>query len=100
MGIARLVSVKMMPPENQPESKIAKGTGLSEATLYKWKRQAKAKGLVAPSEQEPERWSTDVVAMARPMGLASKVLSRERRRGNIPPTGGICYGCYDERQKH
>ena len=32
----------MMPPENRPVSKLAKETGLSEATLYKWKEQARA----------------------------------------------------------
>mgnify|MGYP000844617933 FL=1 len=53
------IVMKMMPPENQPVSKIAKETGLSEATLYKWKKQARARGLVAPGEQEPERWSTE-----------------------------------------
>jgi len=47
--------VKMMPPENQPVSKIAKETGLSEGMLYEWKKQAK--DLVASAEQEPERWS-------------------------------------------
>jgi transposase len=53
------IVMKMMPPENQPVSKIAKETGLSEAALYKWKKQARARGLVAPGEQEPERWSRE-----------------------------------------
>ena len=53
------IVMKMMPPESQSVSKIAKEIGLSEGTLHKWKKQAKAKGLVAPGEQEPERWSTE-----------------------------------------
>jgi transposase-like protein len=44
---------KMMPPENQSVSQIARETGLSEATLHKWKKQARAKGLPMPGgEQE------------------------------------------------
>lgn len=35
--------MKMMPPENQPVGEIAKETGLSEATLYKWKSRLKQK---------------------------------------------------------
>lgn len=50
---------RMMPPENQLASTIAKETGLSEATLYQWRKQARAKGLAVPSgEQAVERWST------------------------------------------
>jgi len=38
---------------------IAKETGLSEATLYKWQRQARERGLVVPGgETNTERWST------------------------------------------
>ena len=52
------VVMKMMPPESRSVKDIAKETGLSRATLYKWRKQAKANGLVAPSEQETEHWST------------------------------------------
>ena len=40
------------PPQGQPVGEIAKETGLSDATLYEWKKQPKAKGLVAPDEME------------------------------------------------
>ena len=50
---------KMMPPQNQSIDQIARETGLSEATLYKWKKQGKAKGIAVPAgEQKIERWST------------------------------------------
>ena len=50
---------KMMPPQNQSVADIAKETGLSEATLYKWQRQAREKGLVVPGgEVNSDRWST------------------------------------------
>jgi len=51
--------MKMMPPQNQSVSEVARETGLSEATLHKWRKQARAKGLAAPGgEQDVERWST------------------------------------------
>lgn len=50
---------KMMPPQNQSVSEIAQETGLSEGTLYKWKKQARRKGMAVPGgESETERWST------------------------------------------
>lgn len=50
---------RMMPPLNESVSSIAKETGLSEVSLYKWKRKAKAKGIpVTSGESNPERWST------------------------------------------
>lgn len=53
------IMTKMMPPHSQAVSTISRETGLSEATLHKWRKQARAKGLAVPSgEQEVERWST------------------------------------------
>jgi transposase len=50
---------KMMPPENQNVSTISRETGLSEGTLHKWRKEAKAKGLVVPDgESNSEEWST------------------------------------------
>jgi transposase len=52
------IIVQMMPPENRSIGEIARETGLSEATLYLWRKQARAKGLAVPSgEIESERWS-------------------------------------------
>jgi transposase len=53
------ILMKLMPPQNQSVTQVARETGLSEATLYKWKKQAKAKGIpVTGGEPEAERWST------------------------------------------
>lgn len=50
---------KMMSPDNQSVSQISRETGLSEGTLHKWKKQARAKGIPVPGgEQKPENWST------------------------------------------
>ena len=53
------IMMKMMPPQNQSVSAIARETGLSEATLHTWRKQARSKGLPAPGgEQNVERWGT------------------------------------------
>jgi transposase len=50
---------RMMPPRNEAVNAIARETGLTEVTLYKWKKSAKAKGMAVPGgETESERWST------------------------------------------
>lgn len=50
---------RMMPPQNESVKSISKETGLSEGTLHKWKKTARAKGIAVPSgESEAERWST------------------------------------------
>lgn len=33
---------KMMPPENSSLSKLSEETGISEATLYNWRKQARS----------------------------------------------------------
>ncbi len=51
---------KMMPPENMSVAQISKETGLPEGSLYKWKKQAKAKGFViTEGETNSEAWSSE-----------------------------------------
>lgn len=51
--------VKRMMSPNETVIHIARETGLSEATLFKWKKQAKSKGMPVPgSKPDSERWST------------------------------------------
>jgi len=53
------IMMKMMPPQNQSVSQVARETGLSEATLHLWRKQARTKGIAVPGgEQEAECWST------------------------------------------
>ena len=50
---------QMLPPENKKVIQISKETGIAEQTLYKWKRNAKAKGIVITDEDvKAENWST------------------------------------------
>jgi transposase-like protein len=39
---------KMMPPENRRVSELARETGVSEVTLYKWRDEIRRLGQAAP----------------------------------------------------
>ncbi|HDI59054.1 MAG TPA: hypothetical protein ENF48_01640, partial [Desulfobacteraceae bacterium] len=39
---------KMMPPHNRSIVELAREEGISEATLYIWRRQARERGLLLP----------------------------------------------------
>lgn len=50
---------KMMPPINTPVSQLVKETGISDCTLYTWRKEARNKGLVVPgSGKNAEDWSS------------------------------------------
>lgn len=50
---------KMMPPMNVPVADLARETGISEVTLYHWRKQAKQEGRVVPGDgKNPQRWSS------------------------------------------
>jgi len=50
----------MMPPSNKSVASISKETGISENTLYKWKREAKKEGLVVTDgETNSEKWTSE-----------------------------------------
>jgi transposase len=50
---------RMMPPNNESVSKITKEEGISDVTLYKWRRQARAAGGATPGNgQTSDKWSS------------------------------------------
>lgn len=50
---------KMLPPHNRSVPEIAKEEGISEATLYNWRKEARSKGRLLPdSDRTPEGWSS------------------------------------------
>jgi transposase-like protein len=50
---------RMMPPENAPVSALARETGITEQTLYLWRRKAKGQGVVVPGDgKPPDGWSS------------------------------------------
>lgn len=51
---------KMMPPLNTPISKLVTETGISDATLYTWRKEARKRGLVVPGDgRNAEDWSSE-----------------------------------------
>ena len=50
---------KMLPPHNKPIPEIAKEEGISEPTLYNWRKEARAKGRLLPDgDTTPDGWSS------------------------------------------
>jgi len=53
------ILIKLMPPKNQSVAEVARETGLGKSTIFKWMKEAKAKGLPVPGNKpEPKHWST------------------------------------------
>lgn len=51
---------KMMPPNNRKIKELAREEGLSEATLYNWRSQARLEGMIVPGNgKNPESWSSE-----------------------------------------
>jgi transposase-like protein len=54
------VMQKMMPPHNIPIPRLAEETGISDVTLYNWRKQARVEGIAVPADgKNPERWSSE-----------------------------------------
>jgi transposase-like protein len=48
----------MSAPQNKPVAEVTELTGVPEATLYLWRKQARESGRVVPGDgQNPEQWS-------------------------------------------
>jgi len=54
---------KLLPPHNQSVTEVAQSEGISEATLYNWRTQAKQQGSPVPgSGKTSDNWSAVAVA--------------------------------------
>ena len=50
---------KMLPPNNQSISSLSKEEGISDATLYIWRKQAREQGRLMPdSDTTPNGWTS------------------------------------------
>lgn len=43
-----IIVKRMMPPQNESVASIMEDTGISDATLYKWRKEAREIGLATP----------------------------------------------------
>ncbi len=49
---------KMMPPHNHSIKQLSRDEGISEATLYNWRQDARSKGILMPDgDAGPEGWN-------------------------------------------
>jgi transposase-like protein len=78
------ILTKMAPPLSLTVAEVARQEGVSEATLYNWRDQARARGAVLPSRSAPpERWTSEekfrIVLETAPMNEAElSAFCRER----------------------
>ena len=79
---------KMLPPNNQSIAVLAKEEGISDATLYNWRQQARNEGRLMPdSDNTPEGWtSKDKFAAVMETATLSEAEIAEycRQRGLYP----------------
>ena len=48
----------MMPPNSQSVAQISRDTGVSDVTLYTWRKQYQREGIAVPADpSNPENWS-------------------------------------------
>ena len=51
---------KLLPPHNRPVAEVAQEEGISDATLYNWRMQAKQQGVPVPgSGKKSDQWSAE-----------------------------------------
>ncbi|CAI0855656.1 Transposase [Serratia quinivorans] len=56
------VLAKLLPPYNMTVAAVAQMEGISEATLYNWRNQAKAEGKPVPgADKNSEQWPTEAL---------------------------------------
>jgi transposase-like protein len=79
---------KMLPPQSLALSELAREEGISEATLYNWRKEARAQGRWLPAgEQGPEGWTSrdKFAAVVETAALSEAELGEYcRRRGFYP----------------
>lgn len=51
---------RMMPPSNESVKSISRDTGISEQSLYQWRKKARSSGNATPGNgQTSDRWSSE-----------------------------------------
>jgi transposase-like protein len=80
---------KMMPPHNRSVKQLAIEEGISEASLYNWRQEARAKGILLPDgDTGPEGWTArDKFAAVMESASLNEQETAEycRRKGIYPP---------------
>ena len=86
----------MLPPNNMAIRQLSQAEGISEATLHKWRAEARGKGQLLPdADAGPGGWSSrdkfaavlETAALNRKMTQVKPVV-RKIGQGARPPTSG------------
>jgi transposase-like protein len=79
---------KLLPPLNLSVAEVARQEGISEVTLYAWRKQAKAEGAVVPGDKKlPDDWPAEAkFAVVLEAATLSEIELSEycRRKGLYP----------------
>ena len=78
----------MLPPNNVPLGQLAKEEGISEATLAKWRAEARAKGRLLPDANAgPEGWTSrdKLAAVIETASMNAADLGEYFRRRGVYP---------------
>jgi transposase len=79
---------KMMPPNAMPVRAISKETGVSDVTLYKWRKEYRDKGFAVPGDDSrPDSWSAQdkLAVVIETAGLNELELSEYCRAKGLYP---------------
>jgi len=79
---------KMMPPNSQSVAQISRETGISEPTLYTWKKQYQREGKAVPADpSNPENWSGEdkLAVVIETAALNEQELSEYCRKKGLYP---------------
>ena len=79
---------KLLPPHDRTVAQLAEEEGISTATLYNWRKQARSRGRLLPeNSSEPEGWSSQdkFNAVLETAALSETEIAEYcRRRGLYP----------------
>lgn len=78
---------KLLPPHNCSVPDVAREEGVSEQTLYNWRKKRRDKGLPVPgNEQKSEQWSAEskFAVVVETAALSETELSEYCRKGLYP----------------
>ena len=78
------ILTKLMAPHNRTVAELAQEEGISEATLYNWRKQARDQGRLLPNQAStPEGWSSaeKFNAVLETAALSETELAEYCRRG-------------------
>ncbi|WP_456294472.1 IS3 family transposase [Vibrio renipiscarius] len=79
---------KLLPPHSRSVAEVAKEEGISDATLYYWRKQLRESGAVVPNSHTPsEHWSaqTKLAIVAATFSMTENELSQYCRENGLYP---------------